>query len=79
MPHLQGKNVSIVTVLAENKWFGYLYNAFPHRQFHTLPGCTAKLLPSTCVSSREAVCTSFMMVFSMTRPGCEPTTYRMSG
>ena len=29
-----------------------------------------------CVPCREAVCTIFMMVFGMTRPGGELTTYR---
>ena len=28
---------------------------------------------------REAVCIIFMMVFGMTRPGCEHTTYRVRG
>ena len=35
--------------------------------------------PNACVSSREAVCTIFMMVFGMTRPGRERTTYRVGG
>ena len=29
--------------------------------------------------NREAVCTIFMMVFGMTRPGSELTTYRVRG
>ena len=37
-------------------------------------GCTVNSYPSACVPSREAVCTIFMMVFGMTRPGCKPTT-----
>ena len=32
-----------------------------------------------CVPCREAVCTIFMMVFGMTRPGGELTTYRVRG
>ena len=35
--------------------------------------------PDECAPSREAVCTIFMMVFHMTRPGREPATYRMRG
>ena len=60
-------------------------SACPHRQFHTLPGlldCWAALSnsnPNACVPSREAVCTIFMMVFGMTRPGLEPMTYRVIG
>ena len=57
---------------------GDLLSACPHRQFHTLPSCTIKLLTLLkCVPSREAICTIFMMVFGMTRLGCEPATYRM--
>ena len=33
--------------------------------------------PNAWVPSRETVCTIFMMVFGMTRLGCEPTTYCM--
>ena len=64
---------------------GDLYSACPHRQFHTLPGllhsraALPNSYPNACVPSREAVCTIFMMVFGMTRPGREPTTYRMRG
>ena len=64
---------------------GYFYSACPHRQFYTLPGLLvsqAALSNSyliTCVPCREAVCTICMMVFGMTRQGCEPTTYRMKG
>ena len=33
--------------------------------------------PNACVPNREAVCTIYMMVFGMTQPRSEPTTYRM--
>ena len=63
---------------------GDLYSAFSHKKFHTLPlqsGCIAQLLASNlivCAISREAVCTMFIF-FGMTRPGHEPTAYRMRG
>ena len=37
------------------------------------------LTQNACVPSTEAVCTNFMMVFGMTRPGLEPMTYCMRG
>ena len=49
---------------------GDLLSAFPHRQLHTLPDL---------LDSWEAVCTIFMMVFGMTRPRGELTTYRARG
>ena len=60
-----------------------LLGACPHRHFHTLPG----LLDSRAALSdsypialrREAVCAILMMVFGMTRPGGELTTYRVRG
>ena len=61
---------------------GDILSAFPHRQFHTLPGlldswaALPNSYPNTCVPCREAVCTIFMMVFGMTRLGGELTTYR---
>ena len=64
---------------------GDLLSAFPHRQFHTIPGLLdswAALPNSTLLHAclcREAVCTIFMMVFGMTRPRGEPTTYRTRG
>ena len=55
---------------------GYLFSAYPHTQFHTLLG-----LLDMCAKQGGslAVCTIFMMVFGMTRPGREPATYRMRG
>ena len=62
---------------------GDLLSAFPHRRFHTLPGLLASqaALPTltlVCLC-REAVCHIFMMVFGMTRPRGELTTYRARG
>ena len=62
---------------------GDLLSACPHRQFHTLPSlldsraALSHLYPIACVQCREAVCTILMMVFGMTQPGREPTTYRV--
>ena len=52
---------------------GYLLSACPHRQFHTLPGLldSRAALPNSypyALRAREAVCTTFMMVYGMTRP-----------
>ena len=53
---------------------GDLLSAFPHRQFHTLPGildswaALPNSYPTHACLCREAVCTIFMMVFGMTRP-----------
>ena len=61
---------------------GDLLSAFPHRQFHTLPGLLdswAALPNSNPNACREAVCTIFMMVFGMTQPRGELTTYRARG
>ena len=63
---------------------GDLLSACLHRQFHTLPGLLVGLHCQTptlahCVPCREAVYTIFMMVFGMTRPGGELTTYRVRG
>ena len=57
---------------------GDLLSAFPHRQFHTLPGLLNSwaALPN---SYPNAICTIFMMVFGMTRPRGELTTYRARG
>ena len=58
-------------------------SACSHEQFLTLSGLLdsrAELshsYPNVCMPSREAVCTIFIMVFGMTRLGCEPATYRM--
>ena len=64
---------------------GDLLSACPHRQFHTLPGLLDSWAalpnsnPNACMPCREAVCTIFMMVFGMTRPRGELTTYRARG
>ena len=64
---------------------GDLLSAWPHRQFHTLPAllysraALSNSYPNACVTSREAVCTVFMMVFGMTQPGHEFMTYRVRG
>ena len=58
---------------------GDLYSAYSHRQFYTQPDLyTVGLHYQTItnsVLSRDAVCTIFMMVFGMTRPGRKHTTY----
>ena len=59
---------------------GDILSTYSHRQFHTPPGLldsraalsNSYQYPNTCVPSREAVCTIFMMVFGMTRPGANP-------
>ena len=62
-----------------------LLSACPHRQFHTLPGlldsqtALSNSYPNACIPSMETVCTIFMMVFGMTRPGCESMTSHMRG
>ena len=64
---------------------GDLLSASSHGQFHTLPGlldsraALSHSYPYACVQCREAVCTTFMMVFGMTRLGRELTTYRLRG
>ena len=65
---------------------GDLLSACPHRQFHTLPSLldsraalSNSYYPEICVPSRETICTIFMMVFGMTQPGRELTTYCMRG
>ena len=64
---------------------GELWSACPHRQFHTLPtllhsqAALSNSYPNTCVPSREAVCSIFMTVFCVNRPGHEPLTYCMGG
>ena len=76
-----GYNTLLLTLLIP----GDLLSACPHRQFHTLPSLLdsravlSNSYPNTCVQCREAVCTIFMMVFGMTLPGQEPTTYRVRG
>ena len=61
---------------------GDLLSAFPHRQFHTLPGLLDSWAalpnsnPNACMPMQEAVCTIFMMVFGMTDPS-QPDTVRL--
>ena len=51
---------------------GDLLSACPHRQFYTLPclsdsrDALSNFDPNTCVPSREAVFTNYIMVFCMT-------------
>ena len=62
---------------------GDLLSASPHRQFHTLLGlldsqdALSNSYPNACMPSGEVVCTIFMIVFGMTRPGRQLATYRM--
>ena len=62
---------------------GDLLSAFPHRQFHTLPGLLDSWAalpnsnPHACMPMQGG--TIFMMVFGMTRPRGELTTYRARG
>ena len=64
---------------------GDLLSAFPHRQFHTLPGpldswaALPNSNPNARMPMQGAVCTIFMMVFGMTRPRGELMTYRARG
>ena len=57
----------------------------PHRQFHALTGhldnraALSNSYPNACVQCRKAACSIIMIVFGMTRPGREPTTYRVRG
>ena len=58
---------------------------FPHRQFHTLPGLLdswAELPnpnPNACMPMQGGSLYHFIMVFGMTRPRGELTTYRARG
>ena len=60
-------------------------SACPNRKFHTLPGLLdsravlSNSYPNACMSCKEAVCTIFVMVLDVTRPGREPATYCMRG
>ena len=65
---------------------GDLLSACLNRQFHTLPDLfDSRAAPSNPYPNAlrampcQAVCTIFMMVFGMTRPGREPTTYHVKG
>ena len=69
----QGYNTLLLRLISVD-----LLSAFPHRQFHTLPGLLdsraelSDTYPYACVPSREAVFTIFMMVFGMNWPGRNP-------
>ena len=58
---------------------------FTKLELHTLSGLflSQARLPDnhsiTCIQSREAVCTIFMVIFGMFRPEHEPTIYQMRG
>ena len=60
-------------------------SACPHKQCITLPGLLhsratlSNFYPNACVPSTEAACTNFMMIFDMTKSGCEPMTHGMRG
>ena len=62
---------------------GDLLSACPHRRFHTLPSllesraALSNSYTNTCVQYREQVCTNLMIILGITRPGREPTTYRV--
>ena len=64
---------------------GDLLSACPFRQFHTLPGLLDSriALPNSYPNASRAIQGGslyyFMMVFCMTRPGGELTTYRVRG
>ena len=62
---------------------GDLLSAFPHRQFHTLPGlldswaALPNSSPNACMPMQGGM--PSMLVFGMTRPRGELTTYRAGG
>ena len=63
---------------------GDLLSAFPHRQFHTLPGLldSRAALPNSypnALRAKQGGSTIFMMVFGMTWPGGELMTTRARG
>ena len=65
---------------------GDFLSACPHRQFHTLPDLldSRAALPNSYPNALRAMqggilCTIFMMVFGMTRPGAELMTNRVRG
>ena len=64
---------------------GDLLSAFPHRQFHTLPGLldSRAALPNSNPNALRAMQGGSLYHFydglCMTRPGREPTTYRVRG
>ena len=52
----------------------WAYPKFLHSQ-----AALSNSYPYACVPSREALCTIFMMVLGMIRPGRKPATYHMRG
>ena len=64
---------------------GDLSSTCPQRQLDTLAGllhskaALPNIYPNACMPNREAVCTVFMIVFGMTQPWLEPTTYNTKG
>ena len=64
---------------------GYILSAYPHRQFHTLPGlldsraALSNSYPNACVPIQGDSLYQFVPVFGMTRPGGELTTYHARG
>ena len=64
---------------------GYILSAYPHRQFHTLPGfldsraALSNFYPNACVHIQGGSLYHFMIVFGMTWPGGELTTYHARG
>ena len=64
---------------------GDILSACPHRQFHTLPSLldNRATLPNYYPSALRVMqgggLYHFLMVFGMTRPGRETTTYRVRG
>ena len=51
------------------------HTTWPFRQL----GCTVKFLPNAWMPRRDTVCTIFIVVFGMTRPGHKPATYHIRG
>ena len=64
---------------------GDLLSACPHRQVLTLSGlldsraALPNSYPNACVPMQGGSLYHFLMLFDMTRPGREPTTYRVRG
>ena len=64
---------------------GELLSACPQRQFHTLPGLLESMAalsnsyPNALRAMQGGSLYNFVMVFGMTQPGGELTTYRLRG
>ena len=64
-----GYNTLLLRLIAD------LYSAYPHRQLLAFTHSLVALpnsFPNACLPSRNAICTIFMMVFGMARPGANP-------